>query len=119
MVPSDTMMDALVALTAAYRAEGKRITFQALRPSAVKMLRKADYWTKQVSYEETAVQAHTEHASLEGADHYSKHANIKRRITGLNAPSWSDAPGPGIYEAISSPTAEATPADEQPPPEVV
>ena len=36
-----TMMDAMVALTAAYRAEGKRIEFHALRPASVKMLNKA------------------------------------------------------------------------------
>ena len=36
-------------------------------------------------------------ASLEGGD-YSKHTSVKRRITGLNARSWGDSPGPGVYE---------------------
>jgi hypothetical protein len=92
-----TIMDSIVALTAAYKAEGKSITFHALRPSAVKMLKKADYWTKEVVYVEESVSEHHDHAaSIEGGD-YSKHANIKRRITGLAAPSWSSTPGTGIY----------------------
>ena len=35
-----TMMDAMVALTAAYRAEGKSIEFHSLRPSSVRMMQK-------------------------------------------------------------------------------
>lgn len=78
-------------------AEGKRIEFHALRPSSVKMLHKARHWTKAVEYVEDELPEHpTAHA--DGNGDYSKQAHIKRRITGLNAPSWSDVPGPGVYQ---------------------
>ena len=64
------------------------------------MLKKANYWTKEVVYVEESVSEHHAHAaSIEGGD-YSKHANIKRRITGLAAPSWSSTPGTGIYDTV-------------------
>lgn len=99
-----TMMDAMVALTASYSAAGKSIEFTHLKSGSVKMLKKASHWTKTVVYQEQAVLEHTAHgdATAEGAGDYSRSANIKRRITGLNAPSWSDTPGPGVYEPVST-----------------
>lgn len=45
-----TIMDAVVALSAAYKAEGKRIEFRSLQQASVKMLQKASYWTRNVEY---------------------------------------------------------------------
>ena len=97
------MMDALVALTSAYKAEGKHIEFKSLRPASIKMLKKAEYWTKNVEYVHEPMAEHTEHAGCSSPDHseYSKTAGVKRRITGLNAPSWADTPGPGVYESVA------------------
>lgn len=91
-----TMMDAMVGLTAAYKAEGKKIEFHSLKSSSIKMLTKAKYWTKEVVYVQESVDEHTNHGAVDGSE-YSRHAHIKRRITGLNAPSWTNAPGPGTY----------------------
>ena len=43
-----TMVDAMVGVTAAYKAEGKSIEFNQLTNRSVKMLDKAKYWTRQV-----------------------------------------------------------------------
>ena len=72
------------------------------------MLQKARHWTKAVEYVEETIVEHTAHAHDEGGD-YSKQANIKKRIVGLNAPSWSDAAGPGNYEYELAPTAPPPP----------
>ena len=57
-----SMMDTMVALTSAYKAEGKVIEFHMLRSLSVKMLKKADFWTKEVQYTEDNL---TEHKGLE------------------------------------------------------
>ena len=93
-----------VGLTAAYKAEGKSIEFRSLKWSSIKMLTKAKYWTKEVAYVQEVVHEHTNHGVVDGSE-YSRHANIKRRITGLNAPTWTDAPGPGTYGLLASTTA--------------
>ena len=68
-----TIMDALVALTAAYRAEGKRIKFQALHRRSARMLRKASALTKHVEYAEAPLTEHTEHSPPnEEAAQYSR-----------------------------------------------
>ena len=102
-----TMMDAMVALSAHYKAEGKRIEFHALRPASVKMLNKASHWTKEVVYVEHKFDEQDIQAMAGGGDHSMK-ANTKRRITGLYAPNWADTPGPGIYDIAPSAAADAT-----------
>jgi len=107
-----TIMDAVVALSAAYKAEGKRIEFRSLQQASVKMLQKASYWTRNVEYTMAALTEHKDHALPEEAGAYSRAQNSKRRITGLAAPSWSDAAGPGIYEL--APTSQALTAPSTP-----
>ena len=94
-----TIMDALVALTAAYRAEGKRIEFHALHRRSAKMLRKASALTKHVEYAEAPLTEHRDHSMPhEEAAQYSRQVHaVKARITGLAAPSWTSIAGPGMH----------------------
>jgi SulP family sulfate permease len=104
-----TIMDGMVGLSAAYRAEGKQIQFHTLRPRSIKMLQKAEHWTKEVIYMPEQLTEHTAHTSpLEGGGDYATSHNVKRRITGLHAPSWGHTPGPGVYEIAPSGVASPT-----------
>ena len=99
-----TLMDSVVALTAAYQAVGKQIEFHRLHAKSARMITKAEYYTKQVSYTPQPV----EEMMTSGGDASARSGLRNRRAYGISGPTWTDAPGPGAHGVATTSTDEPT-----------